>query len=415
MNHNNNNIALAPLSAIEREISNGEHYDKYFPLPEGKVTLLKKGATVEQTVMLMIDVIDKFHKEVALLAPLLKAKTVYQTIKNIWQFVHKYLKYNIEKGEVLRTPASTWFYAQVKSRKYINDSSLRPQDYSADCDCFSIFICSLCKCLNIAYILRITAYNGNDNFQHVYPLIIDGDKLIIADAVYHSFNEEKEFTKKKDFDMNKNQLGANVMLLHGTYDANRELDLVVSGVDLTTNELGNIDENGIHNYLIRTRNILASEKSKLIPNSAIHYKFFDYAVNNWNTPRRQEIINELAEKERELEKKGILLQGLGDTELGSFWSKLKQAGKWALDKGKKVVTAANPANWVKKPHKTPAPTQTQISSSNESTPAVVEKKWYQKPLVLGGIGLGAAAIGTGIYFATRPSKSLNYVGQIPLS
>jgi len=428
-----NILTLAPLSAIERDISNGSQFDSYFPLPDGKVTELKKNADVSDTVLLMIDIINDYHLQCVRIAKHLRGKTIKETAENVWNFVFKYLKYNIEKGEILRTPAATWYYAQVKARDFIGNSFEKPQ-YSADCDCFSIFICSIAKCLNLTWLLRITAYN-TDNFQHVYPLFIDEQgKPIIVDAVYHEFNKEKSFTKKNDFDMNKHNLGSTVLMLSGLVLAD-DVDDNIEGIELPEYAYSKESAiNALGDYLGRSARWLRKNADS-ISNGNLHCKFFEKCMDNWNTSpnNRLHILRQLAEKEQLLKNKTMYgvenngdmfwenlhdtVRGLGDIDdddMGDLSGKFKNI--W--NKIKTGVKKLNPINlFRKKPANTQKSTQQTISESSTNAVTEPKKPFYKTPLGIGAMVVGGVAVVGGLlYFLNQPKpKALSGVEEINLA
>ena len=127
------NIGYAPLSAKERQIQDGHKYDKYFPAPNLRKTLLQRDGEVEDTIAKMRQIVIDYSWQVRdLCRDVLKASTIRQSVKNVYDFVYKYIKYQVEDGEKLRTPAYTWYEAQVQKRQHPGDDSL-----GADCDCMS--------------------------------------------------------------------------------------------------------------------------------------------------------------------------------------------------------------------------------------------------------------------------------------
>ena len=149
----------------------------------------------------------------------LKASTIRQSVKNVYDFVYKYIKYQVEDGEKLRTPAYTWYEAQVQKRQHPGDDSL-----GADCDCMSIF-CGCCfKEMQIPFSFRVTGYADRlglcRGFQHVYTIAYDNGNEIICDPVYYEFGKEKKYEIQKTFPMSLN--GTDIVMLSGLGDNDRE-------------------------------------------------------------------------------------------------------------------------------------------------------------------------------------------------
>jgi hypothetical protein len=87
----------------------------------------------------------------------------------------------------IRTPARTW----------------SDRNKGADCKSFTVFLVSIFQNLGLDYTIRFASYNPNKVIGHVYPLVKIGGKWIVMDAVWDYFNDEKDYTFKKDFKMSE--------------------------------------------------------------------------------------------------------------------------------------------------------------------------------------------------------------------
>ena len=203
-------IGYSPLSAKYRTIEDGSRFDHLFPEPELKKTILKKDGSVEDTVQLMIRIINDYSYQVRDLAKILRGKTIRESAQNVFDFVFKYIKYNEEKGEQLRTPAYTWYCAQVRARQ----GNQFDRANSADCDCMAIFCGSLFCEMNIPFALRIAGYNGG-NWQHVYTIVYGNGETITCDPVTHKFDYEKPPSKQKTFQFPMKLTGNDIIMLSG--------------------------------------------------------------------------------------------------------------------------------------------------------------------------------------------------------
>ncbi len=182
----------APKSAKDRSIEDGSAYDHYFTQPNLTKDCKKKDGKVDDTVRIMQRLIRQKFGQVSALAHDIAVKRadgridIYASCQRIFDFVFRYIKYNLEEGEQLQTPRHTWYQAQVLARQYPNN----PKN-SADCDCMSIFCGSMMYALGIPFGLRIAGYSGGD-YQHVYCVAYNYDgSPIICDPVMDSFNKEK--------------------------------------------------------------------------------------------------------------------------------------------------------------------------------------------------------------------------------
>jgi hypothetical protein len=210
------NIGYSPISARERKIKDGSKYDYLFPKPEMKKTLLKEDGEVEDTIERMRNIVKDYSYQVRNLVKILKGKNRYESVKNVFDFVYNYIKYQVEDGEKLRTPAYTWYEAQVLKRQNPNDDKI-----GADCDCMSIF-CGCCfREMKIPFSFRVTGYSDSlgfcRGFQHVYTIAYDENgKEIICDPVYIEFNKEKKYSIQKTYTMSLN--GTDIIMLSGLGD-----------------------------------------------------------------------------------------------------------------------------------------------------------------------------------------------------
>ncbi|MBA3673357.1 MAG: hypothetical protein H0W75_00100 [Chitinophagaceae bacterium] len=171
----------------KRKIKSGEEYNHLFPKPLFLDPTIKKGATVNDTVRFIPQVVRETLFQTSKLAPLLKGRNAYETCKNIWDFVYTHIAYkkDEEGKEQIRSPARGW----------------HDRFHGIDCDCYTVFISSILSNLKIKHKLRITKYS-QDHFQHIYPIIpTGGASYITVDCVVDRFNYEEPYTEKQDTTM----------------------------------------------------------------------------------------------------------------------------------------------------------------------------------------------------------------------
>lgn len=205
-------IGYTPQSAVNRQIKDGSRFDSLFPKHEGKKELLKKDGEVDDTIEFMKDIVQTYNYQTKKIAQKLKVDSQYETCRRIWQFVVDYIKYNIEKGEQLRTPSQTWYDAQIMHRQHPEIAH-----YSADCDCMSIFVGCILLNLGIPFTFRVAGYYDMlgfcRGFQHVYVIAHCDCGKVKIDPVYHKFDEEKEPAEYRDYTMSLN--GCDIYRLSG--------------------------------------------------------------------------------------------------------------------------------------------------------------------------------------------------------
>jgi hypothetical protein len=124
--------------------------------------------------------------QISVLADKLKADTVFETCKNIWQYLLDNIKYRADadgrNGEMIRTPA-----------RLIHDGT-------GDCKSYSLFTAVILRYLGIPHFFRFVSYNKIKRATHVY---IVANNNIVIDAVAavqlgYSFNQEVKYTYRVD-------------------------------------------------------------------------------------------------------------------------------------------------------------------------------------------------------------------------
>jgi hypothetical protein len=318
-------LTIGNITSGYRSIRSGKEYDKYFPQPDKDDRVIIEDGEVDDTVDLMKRVVWKYIDDTKKLAPVLKGKSTQETAQNIWDFLYHHIQYKLDKQglEQLRRPARSW-----------NERST-----GIDCDCFSIFCSSILTNLQIPHSFRITKYDG-PFFQHVYVIIPHKNGKIIIDPVLSKFNYEKPYSQKKDFTMNLS--GIDVAVLSGV---DTQMGNVLFGTQLGDNLEGSSPEQqleAMYKYLVETRNAIAHN-----PNSIQHYedpeafvKMLDYAIQYWNTDKRDEALSILAMNELQLNDKYSLS---GDEGLGSIKSFFSKVGSYVKSTAKKVGSAVKDA------------------------------------------------------------------------
>lgn len=175
-------------------INNNEHgrriihqetkkYDGLIPPPNLGDEVISDDIIAQKTVGFMWEIINKTLWQTEKLAQELKGKTARETFRNVWVFLHDNIQFRLDDGEELRNPSRTW-----KDRKE-----------GVDCDCFTIFACSILINLGYKPIIRIGGYaDSGGGYSHVYTVML-GTENIVIDPVLHHFNLEKTTKIKRDF------------------------------------------------------------------------------------------------------------------------------------------------------------------------------------------------------------------------
>jgi len=185
----------------KRRLRDGREFDHLFPPPGDTDTTIRKSADVEDTLKLIRKALPQTLWQTEKIAKVLKGKTLEETCSNIWHFVYEHIQYKRDKEgvEQVRSPRRTW-----SDRKT-----------GVDCDCYTVFILSILRSLNIPCLARITKYPKQypevPRWQHVYPIvpkpghledyIDEREYYIVIDCVKDRFDDEQPYLECKDYDM----------------------------------------------------------------------------------------------------------------------------------------------------------------------------------------------------------------------
>jgi len=185
----------------KRKLKSGEEFDHLFPPPGERDTVIRKSADVEDTMSLIRKALPQTLWQTKKIAKVLKGRTLEETCSNIWHFVYEHIQYRRDKEgvEQVRSPRRTW-----SDRKS-----------GVDCDCYTVFILSILRSLDIPCLARITKYRKPfpevPRWQHVYPIvpkpghledyIDERDYYIVIDCVKDRFDDEQPYLECKDYDM----------------------------------------------------------------------------------------------------------------------------------------------------------------------------------------------------------------------
>lgn len=285
-----------------RAIRGGEEFGEIIPAPNWQTRIVKRNASVDETVAEMQKVISKSAWQTKELSKRLLGKDIYTTCGNIWKFLFSHIKYKEDdKGkEQLREPSLSWYLRKIRG---------------IDCDDFSIFAGTILYNLNIPFYLRIARYAGVNHFQHVYVIVPKTKKeYITIDAVLDEYDAEKETAQTKDFLVmsNNNLNGIEVSVLGGLEDeALNEVAGILSGLDFgVIDELEGLGKEAseddllgaIYNHMVRTRNAVRRYPQivKTVEDPETFAGMLEYGIKYWNTDKQELALGILEEKEEEL-------------------------------------------------------------------------------------------------------------------
>lgn len=327
------NIGYVANNNPFRAVLDGNEFRGLIPAPELTESIVRRNATVDETVSEMKRLIKKCAWQTSELSERLKGQNIYDTCQNIWNFLFEHIKYMEDDAgkEQLRTPALSW---ELRRKRGI------------DCDDFSIFCSTILLNLNIPHFLRIARYAGKDYFQHVYVVVPQTQKhYIVIDAVLDKYDTEKEPIETKDFLVmeNSNLNGIDISVLGDIGDdVYNELSGILNGDDFSGLEgPSDITEeeglNAVYNHLVRTRNFVRRYPNfiRQVENPQTFLGMLDYAIGYWNTGKRDEALGVLEEQEELFNN----LNGLGNMpegyeDVGLFYGMENLSGVALLGKAK---------------------------------------------------------------------------------
>lgn len=181
----------------KRKLKSGEAFEHLFGKPTGQIRIVKKNASLGDTIRLIKKVVKNYSYQARKIAPQLIGESLKETCKNIWDFIYEHIQYELdEEGkEQIHHVWKIW-----EKRKI-----------GVDCDDYTVFASSILTELSIPHKLRVAKYWDQwgfkkQKFQHIYVIVptlsdgSDGDYITI-DPVKDQFNREHPFAEKKDIKM----------------------------------------------------------------------------------------------------------------------------------------------------------------------------------------------------------------------
>jgi hypothetical protein len=204
----------------KRRLKEGREFDHLFPPPSEQDIVIKKSANVEDTLKLIRQALPKTLWQTEKIAKVLRGRTLEETCSNIWHFVYNHIQYKRDEDgvEQVRSPRRTWWDRKT----------------GVDCDCYTVFILSILRSLNIDCLARVTKYPKKfpevPRWQHIYPIvpkpghyedyIDERDRYIVIDCVKDRFDDEQPYLECKDYDMRLDYLDG--IEEEGTQDDNMD-------------------------------------------------------------------------------------------------------------------------------------------------------------------------------------------------
>lgn len=110
----------------------------------------------------------------------------YERLADLWAYVKSSIPYVADPAGIqqVKHPARTWEDAE--------------KGIGSDCKSMSIFIRFCLYNMGIPHFLRFASYIPSKRIQHVYVVALLNGKEVILDTVYEHFDQEVEYSWKKD-------------------------------------------------------------------------------------------------------------------------------------------------------------------------------------------------------------------------
>lgn len=146
-----------------------------------------EGAKIEDIVGLILEADRKSGEFIGDVSGLI-GKTDRQTIKNVWSFVRKNVKYREDGGrlEVIKSPR-----AAIVSGV-------------ADCKSMAVMAAAIVRKMGFPYFYRVVFYDKNrPGSGHIYVVVDTENGRVILDPVDPVFDRETSYWKKKDYNIGK--------------------------------------------------------------------------------------------------------------------------------------------------------------------------------------------------------------------
>jgi hypothetical protein len=283
-----------------RATKDGHEFENLMPAPQWHTEVIKLNGSVDDVLSEMRKVIRKYAWQTKALSGKLKGKTTYETCQNVWQFLYDHFKYHEDDdGQEIRTPAVSWAVRRTRG---------------IACDDFSVFAGTIFYNLGIPFYERAAHYPPPepDRFSHVYDAVPDaGKSYIVVDGVLDQFDTEKKAIETKDYLVMSNKLnGVKISVLSGFTDEDTEQQLL--GI-ITAENLPGGEEMGaapshdeeleaMYKHLVQTRDLIEAHPETIssVEDTQSFLKMLNYAIQYWNTDKRDEALAILEEKESEI-------------------------------------------------------------------------------------------------------------------
>lgn len=310
---------LGIVATGKRRLKDITPYLGYFPVPMGDDEPYNKGEFVRtgKVLALIQDRVNKYYTDTQKFAKNYISKGlspnstgyVKEVCRRTYQWLIDHVQYKQDRAgrEELRRPARVVKEARI----------------GVDCDCFTYFISTVLKNLNIPHKLRIIAVGEATSYHHIYVVVPMGSgslepyrnkhRYTVVDPVLDTFDQEPDnITAYHDYPINVSQ-------------------------NTALNGIPNLMLDELYKHLKTTRQLMAQnpasyQKAGINPQAAI--PLLDQALQAWHSPQRDAALSRLAKLDH------TIYTGMNGVPMNGFFQNVSNAAKQVVNNVKTVVQTA---------------------------------------------------------------------------
>lgn len=175
---------------LYRPLKSGIQYNGLIPPYQGQEYNFDTdtdNSTTYDTLKYMAQWSNKYAYQMKQIAPLLKGRTIQETVNNIYQFLYNHFQYKLDGSlQNLYSPSAAWHFRKT----------------GFDCKTYSLLASCILQNLNIKHSFRMVQQLGimPGEWSHVYVIVTADNKEYVIDATTHT-NKQVSYTKKYDHEM----------------------------------------------------------------------------------------------------------------------------------------------------------------------------------------------------------------------
>lgn len=175
---------------LYRNLKDGKEYERLIPVYKGTEHNFDKEAdnsNTYDTLRYMSEWAYKYAYQMKDVAPLLKGRSLQETVNKIYTFLYSHFQYKLDgQTQNLYSPSAAWHFRRT----------------GFDCKTYSILASTILQNLGIPHSFRMVQQAGimPGEWSHVYVIVPNGNTHLVIDATTHT-NKEVSFTQKHDYTM----------------------------------------------------------------------------------------------------------------------------------------------------------------------------------------------------------------------